>query len=731
MKISLSYNFFCGSFFLMAFYSYSVLAQYVQKEHQNITEGMIPVEKQGNYDRAGVTYMLVNDISSPRSAIFLGKDVTLDLNGYTITFADTTYQQLPNFSFEKGLESWDISRAPNAKIVGKEVHVLVGDSVLSLSKGEEIVSEYIHLPIENRSYLAMVGVGKMEMSVSIFVEDEKGRTVICNTQYQDGKRQSSPIEKRSPRLGGGFVFAHLNGLESRKYRIRVRAETDCLLDHIDIRPSMDVGIGIVGDTHSLGHNDHLYEDKHTAFFDYSLDPLLSSPLPGIPQVKGKGTVTIRNGVIKNGVPGAISFGIQSTASDVEVILDNIKIINSGINATAADLLHATITNSTFDVDNPFIINRHGSQFYGVDLRGEKSSEVSYSAFFGGQGCLVFKGNSSKIHHNLFVNRQMVTNHYSIMAMGDSSLIFDNIIQPEIGSGIEIYKHRGIEIFNNEIHTKASPPTSEYGHETYSTTAIRIADYNALPGSAEGCFGNKVYNNKILVSGFDFPEFPDYVPMAWAVFYSASGGQNEIFGNEIWVDDKNLGLKNETSAFYIGGGSIGGLFYENRITTNVPAAWVASPYGAAKDTQISRNTIMKADDALGVFPTIRMGWSGNSRSIAEGIDLRSNILKGMEFGINATDQLHGYSLWWTLKVKINQPEEEGGPGKEILILDRNGEEVFILKPEKGKKVYEVELKEFSVVRGKKTIYSPYTLKSASIEERIDLDQNREIDFTFQK
>ena len=87
-----------------------------------------------------------------------------------------------------------------------------------------------------------------------------------------------------------------------------------------------------------------------------------------------------------------------------------------------------------------------------------------------------------------------------MAMGDSSQIFENRIEPEIGSGIEIYVHRGIEIFNNVIRISAAPPTCEYGHEEYSTTAIRIADYNARPGSPEGCFGNKIYNNKIFVTG---------------------------------------------------------------------------------------------------------------------------------------------------------------------------------------------------------------------------------------
>jgi len=57
-----------------------------------------------------------------------------------------------------------------------------------------------------------------------------------------------------------------------------------------------------------------------------------------------------------------------------------------------------------------------------------------------------------------------------------------LIEPEIGSGIEVYVHRGMEIFNNEIRITAAPPTCEYGHEEYSTAAVRIADYNAKPGS---------------------------------------------------------------------------------------------------------------------------------------------------------------------------------------------------------------------------------------------------------
>lgn len=701
-----------------------VSAQYCHTKHKPLPEGVLPVSMPGSYAIAGATYMLVNDISSPRSAIFLGKDITLDLNGYTITFADTCYEHVPNYSFEEGVMGWDISKAPSAEIVDTKVHVFVGDKVLRLSKGEEIVSQFINLPMPNRSYLAMCGVAKSDMKVSVYVEDEQEQSVVCNTTYRDGVKQSCPIENRSPRLGGGFVFAHLTGLETGRYRIRVKAETDCLIDYIDIRPAMDVGIGIVEKTNAMGHNDHLYERAHSAFFDYTSDAFQSIPVEGIPVVTGKGTVTIKNGTIKNGTLGAISWGIQSTADNVMVVLDNVKIINSGINATAADLLQATITKSTFEIGNPFIINRHGSEFYAVDLRGNQSSEVSYSEFIGGQGCLVFKGNFSKVHHNFFANRQTVTNHYSIMAMGDSSLIFENLIKPEIGSGIEIYAHRGMKIFNNEIHIEAAPPTSEYGHENYSTAAIRIADYNTQPGSPNGCFDNKVYNNKIYVTGKDYPVYIDYIPMAWAVFYSASGGDNYFFGNDIHVEDLTVGLKNETAGIYIGGGAIGGKFFNNRITTNTHAAWVASRYGGSKDAILNNNIIIKSQNANDKFKPIRMGWDERTDCVAKGIQFRSNEIIGSEFDLDVTEQDHNYSVFWTLNVLV--VDEEGNPvsNVDVMIINKNGEEVVTLKTsEEG--TAKDELIEYSFQNFTKLYSSPYKIVVGKAKERVNLNKNKTV------
>ena len=734
-KISLLFIFIFINLFVSDLY-----AQYKESKHKTITEEAIAVTKPGNYGKPGATYMLVNDISSDMSPVFLGKDVTLDLNGYTITYADGNYEHIPNYGFEEGLKGWDISNAPGAKVVNtEEVHAFIGKKIMSLEAGDEITSQYINLPVAGRSYFAMCGVTgryyhdmggdiRNDMKVSIYVDDEQGNEVNCITQYGDTTMVSCPIKNRSTRLGGGFVFAHLNNLPAGKYRIRVKANNDCLVDQIDIRPAMDVGIGIVEDTHPMGHYDHLYNRVHSAFFDYTEDISQSKPFPSIPVVEGTGSITIKNGIIKNGVVGIMSWGIQSTAKNVKIILDNVKIISSGINTTAVDVPYATITNCRFDITNPFIINRHGAEFYAVDLRSLIPSEVSFSEFYGGQGCLAIKGLNSSIHHNHFINRQTVTNHYSIMAMGDGSKIFENRIEPEIGSGIEIYVHRRIEIFNNVFKIEASPPSCEY-HERYSTNAIRVADYGAKPGSTSACTDNRIYNNKFHITGKKYEKYPDYIPVANAFFYSTSAGDNYVFGNEIIIDQKDPDTDAEAFAFYIGNSRVG-LLYNNHITSNVTPIWVACSYGSATNTKIFNNRITKAPNTLTNFKPIMMGWSERSDCLAKNIEFRSNIIEGMEFDVDITDQHHSYSVYWTLNVNVANKKGDAVKDTEILILNKNGLEVANQKTDENGYL-SVELLEYSVDGKEKTFLSPYTIITGKKKTEVQLNKNSELELVINK
>src|SRR4026209_1063483 len=112
---------------LFCFIYYTGSAQYKENAHRQLLPGEVPVSGPGNYGDPGTTYVLVKNITSPATAIFLGKDVTLDLNGYTIRYADGRYGHIPNSGFEEGLKGWNISKAPGAKVVNTAVvHVFVG-----------------------------------------------------------------------------------------------------------------------------------------------------------------------------------------------------------------------------------------------------------------------------------------------------------------------------------------------------------------------------------------------------------------------------------------------------------------------------------------------------------------------------------------------------------------------------------------------------------------------------
>ncbi|MBK7713753.1 MAG: hypothetical protein IPJ37_24635 [Bacteroidales bacterium] len=330
---------------------------------------------------------------------------------------------------------------------------------------------------------------------------------------------------------------------------------------------------------------------------------------------------------------------------------------------------------------PFLIQRHVN-LCSIVIRGNQPSEVSNSEFFGGQGCLSIKGKYSNVHDNLFVNNQWVTNHYSIMGTGDSSKIWNNRFEPRQGSGI--YVSRYTEVYNNSFKIATSSPTCEYGREEYSTAAIRLGDYNAKPGSPKASVGSRIHNNKIFITAKSWSEPKEYLPMAWGIYYSASGGENYVYDNDIVVNNPDTSAHVLTAALYICGGPryFGGQFYNNRITTNVPAAWIASFYGGASNSDLHNNTIIPLNQAK--FNTFRIGSAGCDECVAKNIKFRSNHIEGQEFSLDVTDQDHSYSVFWTLSITIK--DSYGLPQKsaDVSIINRHGDVVMKAKTDSSGK-----------------------------------------------
>ena len=694
--------------------SLPVIAEYKDTPHRALAPGEIAVTGPGSYAGEGKTYVLTRDVSSDRTAIFLGQDVTLDLNGYTVTFAQGAYEHILNYGFEAGLKGWDVSQAPGAKVVSSTVAPMVGERILELKAGDEIVSQYITLPVADRTYYAMCAVATNQQEVTINVDDGPGNPVTCEFKGGAENRVGPPFTS-APELGGGVLFAHLHHLPAGKYRIRIKAETDALIDECDIRPGLDAGIAIVGSIKPYATYSDALKWFPCSFFDYNQkDAAAGVPMEGIPLVVGAGTVTIKDGIVRNGTLGMRTLGVQSNANDVNVVLRNVKIVNAGINTNAVRLLKGTLRDCRFEVDTPFIIDRHNTTEMSVQVA--HATEIAHCEFIGGQGN--FSGGCPDIHDNLFVNAQTVTNHYSISPR-TGTRVYRNRFEPKIGSGIYIGGGHDVEVFENVFRIESAPPNCEYRYQAYSTNAVRLSDYDTPPtGPAERrCTGNRVYNNRIFITGRSYPQYDRYEPRAYAFFISVGGGTNFVYDNEIVVRKRDRGNV-RAYAFFVGGSSNGGEIYDNRVTSNGPVAWIGNDYGKGENTLFYGNTFIRGPGAPADVRPFILGDGGNS---VQDLGFFSNVLRGWTDPFQYHSNSITYEWGWTLTVKVADRTGKPQAGAGVVVTNKDGDEVFKgTTDDRGVAV--ARLAQFQYAGGEKTDCGAYTVKSGAAEAKVDMTQD---------
>jgi hypothetical protein len=213
-------------------------------------------------------------------------------------------------------------------------------------------------------------------------------------------------------------------------------------------------------------------------------------------------------------------------------------------------------------------------------------------------------------------------------------------------------------------------------------------------------------------------------MAWGIYYSASGGENYVYNNDILVNSTDTSSRVLTAALYICGGPkyFGGQFYDNRITTNVPAAWIASFYGGASNSDLYNNTIIPLNHAK--FSTFRIGSAGCDECVAKNIKFRSNITEDQDFSLDVTDQDHSYSVFWTLNLTVKNLKNLPVRNTEVTILNRLNEIAFRGKTDQLGQI-SAELPQYSVDGKNKKESSPYIIKAGITKKEIELDSNKEI------
>jgi len=260
----------------------------------------------------------------------------------------------------------------------------------------------------------------------------------------------------------------------------------------------------------------------------------------------------------------------------------------------------------------------------------------------------------------------------------------------------------------------------------------MADYRARPGAPNGCYGNRVYNNRIHVSAEAQKGVDTYLPMAWAIYYSASGGDNDVFGNEIVVNKPDLNANVLTTAFYICGGvaGFGGRFYNNTITTNVPAAWIGTLYGSAVNSKIYNNTIVSSPDAPADLKPFSMGWSKGRAIVAKNIEFRSNEIVGSSFDVDRTDEDHSFSVYWSLAINVLNKTGKPLSNAQVIVRDKNNRIAYSSRTDKEGSL-KLELPEYSVEGPFKIMYAPYTAEVGKTKMRVTLNKNSSVNLVTQQ
>ena len=559
----------------------------------------VEVSACGSLSEPNRYYLLTGDLTSSGTCLLTTDDVVIDLNGYTVTFDagfDGGELDLENGGFEANavgdpgsvVVGWDLTAAPGASVVSTWEMPLVGDKALHVPAGGTIISPWVRLPVADRSYRAQIVQRGPGEPVTLTVERQTGGApeVVCTRDVTDS-------------LGGGkAVFCNFHGRPAGLYRLRVTSARDQYYDAADIVPARNAGIGAVGYFTAYEEPDR---PSHVCNWDDGSCHLPDQAGLGGPTCDG-GRIDVRHGTIAAGSSGMKTFGLY--VDRAQLVLRDVTVRVGGVNAKTIDAGTAYLLQSTFEADMPWVIDREDISETGATLGG--GSAVWSCEFVGGQGCLSLpQADGATVRRSVFINRATVTNHYAISLGGSEHVLIEgntfNCVPedpgcvPFSGSGILFYRTRKSEVRDNDFHVVAARCDAEYVDGVFTTNALRLTDYDAAPGAADGVFGNLIAGNRFELRADSYPQMPDCKCYANGVFYSVGAGDNIFEDNEFNSEARHAAAY--SYAAYIGSSHNGGVWRRNTFRTNDKAVWFSSAYGPAANARFSENTFERFANAF--------------------------------------------------------------------------------------------------------------------------------------
>ncbi|WP_165250234.1 PKD domain-containing protein [Paludisphaera soli] len=585
-------------------------------------------------NQAGAVYSLMTDVTTSGTAfVVLNKDVTLDLNGHTVTYGNSQPIVVANGGFEQGsgasVPGWNLSQAPRAAVAANS-NYLFGSQVLRLSNfstPQTIVSQPMTIATPNRTYTATItpaGVNS-NSTVQLLVLDAATNQVLGSATSANVQRGFSAVVHFVPATAGQVVL--------KVVVTPAAGQTDSLdLDEATLTTSFDYGVvasrAWSGDA-GLGYRN--LGAAVQAVWDANRMKVTNFRLVNGSVVQGQGA-----GFASSPIFAAYSSGIA---------IDRVQTSDVGVDTTSINLENSsgprmTITNSTIRQGANNVTNRMAGPaaislirtsgailIQGNKILGSPQTGVKIDT---SNGPIVIDGN--RISQNA-----LVADASAIGLVSASNFrVTNNQIDPIAGEGIAIDGFRaqassfGV-IRNNTVLTQ-EPPNRETGLRTYAR-ALRIRNDVDMQGA----------HRNIDVSG--------------NTFVTTVGPGASLYGYTVWV-----GYANNGGAMNDANVSIHDNLIKALVTTADPAysaaALVVDGLGAGINMKISNNVLESNDTSLAV--------GGYNAADVSDLDLISNTLRKSASGASRpyTGIRAGYYTARLSNVRILDTRLENGATSTI-------------------------------------------------------------------
>jgi hypothetical protein len=432
--------------------------------------------------RANATYVLDTNVTTSGTAFVVGAPgVTLNLNGFTVTYGNTAPVSVTNGSFETGsgtnVPGWNITGAPAAALA-PNTNYLFGDQVLRLpnfATTQTILSNSIPISLINHTYEATITPGNMNMvygtAVTISVVDTVTGRVLGTGSSANTQRGFSAI--------AAFTPTTTHPVEIQVVVTPPPGVTTSIdLDAATLNVSYDYGIiasgAWWGDMPGSGSGYLNLPASVQSLYYANTGAMLSG-----------GNFTLKNGSIAQGQGDGTNSSPLFFDHLSGITVDHVTCSATGIDTTNLDASYAagniTVSNSTFQDNIVNVADRMAGpstiKFYKTkgNVRIERNRVLGSPQI--GISVDTNNGYTVAINDNHISQNSMVANAYAIAMVADSNFeVRGNTIVPQSGEGIVVDASRPIPSNNGVIQNNyvkvQERPNRETGKNTYAR-ALRL------------------------------------------------------------------------------------------------------------------------------------------------------------------------------------------------------------------------------------------------------------------